>query len=358
MNDSTIQAEQAEQAEQADDSIQAEPYYSYVNQPNIYTICQKDQTIFPGLDPESLLDPKSWNSSNFFVDDTPYNPHRSHDYSDFNGSAISITSFGNCLCADSNNENCPCGDLIKSSNFMWNFTSNVSGQDIYQKKNKPNSIPFNHRLNITSSYNNSTLNYILITFTKINFQNLTMLMDSYKEFSYPVPNGHLILFKFSLTFKNIYASRFNMFTERPKAYIDVEINDILPISNSSYTIIRMEPNSHNICYEESQNNSKDYIQYIYKRHLAKQFINENGRTLFVDDPRELHSDASTEDKIVMLGNRLAMLEDLLKKFYLDTSYLKLLKETRENYINVYKNYKKLEPDHAIEEGDERYERAI
>ncbi|KAF0520222.1 hypothetical protein F8M41_016445 [Gigaspora margarita] len=420
MNDSTIQAEQAEQA---DDSIQAEPYCfallkricsffvaitfivyfcisldSYVNQPNIYTICQKDQTIFPdflikqkSLDPESLLDPKSWNSSNIFVDDIPYNPHRSP--SDFNGSNISITSFGNCLCADSNNENCPCGDLIKSSNFMWNFTSNVSGQDIYQKKNKP---PFNHRINITSSYNNSTLNYILITFTQIKFQNLTMLMDSYKEFSYPVPNGHLILFKFSLTFKNIYASRFNMFTERPKAYIDVEINDILPIPNSSYTIIRMEPNSQNICYEESQNNILVFLTSVggfysimkafyillfgspkyspwgycqtclcwwpfrrsYKRHLAKQFINQNGRTLFVDDPRELHSDASTEDKIVMLGTRLAMLEDLLKKFYLDTSYLKLLKETRENYINVYKNYKKLEPDHAIEEGDERYERAI
>ncbi|CAG8721398.1 6669_t:CDS:2 [Gigaspora rosea] len=191
-------------------------------------------------------------------------------------------------------------------------------------------------------------------------------MNPYKEFSYPVPN------------------------DSPEAYVDVEIKDILPIPNSSYTIIQMEPKSQNICYEESQNNILVFLTSVggfysfmtafyillfgspkyspwgycqtcpcwwpfrrsYKRHLAKQFISENGRTLFVDDPRELLSDASIEDKIVILGNWLAMLEDLLKKFYLDTSYLKLLKETREKYITLYKDYKELEPDHAIEEGDE------
>ncbi|KAF0520223.1 hypothetical protein F8M41_016446 [Gigaspora margarita] len=91
-----------------------------MNRPSFYTNCQKNKTVFPdflieqiSLDPKSLFDPKSWNTSNIFVDDTPYNPHRPRDYSDFNGSTISITSFGNCLCADSNNENCPCGDLIK-----------------------------------------------------------------------------------------------------------------------------------------------------------------------------------------------------------------------------------------------------
>ncbi|CAG8599830.1 11436_t:CDS:2, partial [Dentiscutata heterogama] len=177
----------------------------------------------------------------------------------------------------------------------------------------------------------------------------------------------------------------------PEAYIDVEINDILPIPNSSYTILQMEPKSQNICYEETQNNVFAFITSIgglysfmsafyillfgspkyspwgycqtcpcwwpfrrnYKRHLAKQFICNNGITLFVDNPLELLSDTSSiEDKIVVLGNRLAMLEDLLKKFYLDTSYLELLKETREKYITLYRSYKILESNNTIEEGSE------
>ncbi|CAG8740209.1 39837_t:CDS:2 [Gigaspora margarita] len=240
-------------------NIQAEPYYSYVNRPSIHTICQKYKTIFPGLDPKSLFDPKSWNPHNFLVDVDPYYSYnyRSRYHSDFNSSIININSIGTCHCDKSKHANCPCGNLRNLNNFVWMFTSNVSGQDIDQAMNRP-STSLNHTvLNITSSYNNSLLNYILITFTQINFQGQMMSMDSYKEFSYPVPNGHLILFKFSLTFQNIYASRFNMFTEEPKAYVDVEIKDILPIPNSSYTIMQMEPKSQNICYEESQNNSKD-----------------------------------------------------------------------------------------------------
>ncbi|CAG8629216.1 448_t:CDS:2, partial [Dentiscutata erythropus] len=279
-----------------------------------------------------------------------------------------------------------CNHYQKSRDELgWSFKSNISKQSFDGIPDKVSSSTT--KLTIASSNNNSLLNYILITFTKTYLQNTEIRTQIIQ----PISTGHLIWLRYSLIFKNIYASRFNFFTGPPEADIDVEIVYISPIPNSSYTILLMKPKNQNICYEAVQNNVFTFLASIggfyyfmtafyillfgspkyspwgycqtcpcwwpfrrnYKRHLAKQFICKNGRTLFVDDPLELISDASSiEDKINVLGNRLIMLEDLLKKFYLDTSYLKLLKETREKYITLYRNYKELEQDITIEEGSE------
>ncbi|CAG8479262.1 22057_t:CDS:2 [Dentiscutata erythropus] len=267
-----------------------------------------------------------------------------------------------------------------SNNHKDNATSRNHDSDsiyIYNSLYQYDHIIFNITSNLTlSDINNSLINYLVINFTSLNFQGSNIPAWS-KQNVNPIPSGHLVLIEFSIRLKNIYTSRlFSIDAHETEAYVDVEIKEMSPLLNSPHTIILMKPKDHIIYYEEYQSNIITFITNIggfytftttvyiflfgspklspwgycqtcpcwwklrrnYKRHLARKYIYKDGKTLFVNGLHESLVGSSIEDRINVMADRIVMLEDLLMNHYLNTSYLEVLKKTRERYISLYKDY--------------------
>jgi hypothetical protein len=76
------------------------------------------------------------------------------------------------------------------------------------------------------------------------------------------------------------------------------------------------------------------IRRSFKKHLANRYVSHAGIPL-VEDPRELPQGAKIED-------RVAVLEYLLKEYYLDAYYLEKLRSARKRYLFLQKQYNDLE----------------
>ena len=68
----------------------------------------------------------------------------------------------------------------------------------------------------------------------------------------------------------------------------------------------------------------------FKRHLASRYVSRAGIPL-ADDPRKLPPDARIED-------RVAVLEQLLKEYYINADYLEKLRTTRKRYLNLQNQF--------------------
>ncbi|CAG8561083.1 2485_t:CDS:2 [Cetraspora pellucida] len=213
---------------------------------------------------------------------------------------------------------------------------------------------------VTSSPNASLPDYFGIIFSKIIIND--KVMDLYFNMIL-IPRGRWVVLEFSISVRDYYTLRgrgllFGLKSENTVAFIDVEVKELSPITDSSYTLLIIRPKNHIVRYIEE--NSQSFITllanigglyagltalytlcfgsrrlspWILKRHFARHYVSKAGIP-FVEDPRKLPPDTSIE-------HRVAVLENILKEYYLDTSYLELLKNTREKYIAFNKTYQEL-----------------
>jgi hypothetical protein len=86
------------------------------------------------------------------------------------------------------------------------------------------------------------------------------------------------------------------------------------------------------------------IRRSFKKHLAKRYVSHAGIPL-AEDPRELPQGAKIED-------RVAVLECLLKEYYLDAYYLEKLKTTRKRYLKLQKQFNDLEAVKILGDDDD------
>ncbi|CAG8624304.1 16263_t:CDS:2 [Racocetra fulgida] len=192
-------------------------------------------------------------------------------------------------------------------------------------------ITLNITSNVTSSPNASLPDYFGIIFSKIIIND--KVMNLYFNMI-PVPRGRWVILEFSISIRDYYTLRgrgllFGLKPENNVAYIDVDVKELSPIADSSYTLLIIKPKNHIVRYIEEDSQSFP----------------------FVEDPRKLPPGASIE-------HRVAVLENLLKEYYLDTSYLELLKDTREKYIAFNKTYQELEETNTDDISDEENKNQI
>jgi hypothetical protein len=65
----------------------------------------------------------------------------------------------------------------------------------------------------------------------------------------------------------------------------------------------------------------------FKKRLARRYVSRAGIPL-VEDPRKLPAGGRIED-------RVAVLENLLREYYIDDYYLDKLRKTRKNYLKIH-----------------------
>ncbi|CAG8513946.1 10271_t:CDS:2, partial [Cetraspora pellucida] len=163
-------------------------------------------------------------------------------------------------------------------------------------------------LNITSV--NISSNALVSNHIEIYFKN---------GYFYPIARGRWVIINYFTRIRRISNSLINRFfgiTDVEKIFIEANVQESIETSNISYTILVMRSYGLDI-YEE------DKYDYDCKAGIP-----------LADDPRKLPPNASIED-------RIAVLEDLLKEYFLDSSYLQILKKTRERYITNNKIYEEL-----------------
>ncbi|CAG8532780.1 7273_t:CDS:2 [Rhizophagus irregularis] len=92
------------------------------------------------------------------------------------------------------------------------------------------------------------------------------------------------------------------------------------------------------------------IRRSFKKHLASRYVSHAGIPL-AEDPREMPQGAKIED-------RVAVLEHLLKEYYLDAYYLEKLRTTRNRYLKLQEQYNDLEGDQQAIKNDFKYQASI
>ncbi|CAG8537172.1 10278_t:CDS:2, partial [Racocetra persica] len=236
-------------------------------------------------------------------------------------------------------------------------------------------ITLNITSNVTSSPNASLPDYFGIIFSRIIINDKAMNLYFNMIPIPPWSLGRGLLF--------------GLKPENNVAYIDVDVKELSPITDSSYTLLIIKPKNHIVRYIEEDSQSFVTIlanigglyagltalyticfgtrrlspwgycqtfpcwwplRRIFKRHFARHYVSKAG-VPFVEDPRKLPPGASIE-------HRVAVLENLLKEYYLDTSYLELLKDTREKYIDFNKTYQELEETNTDDISDEENKHQI
>ncbi|CAG8508966.1 35821_t:CDS:2 [Gigaspora margarita] len=261
-----------------------------------------------------------------------------------------------------------CNNHFRLSNGCWIFTPYTDIKDF----NNPCGEGLKNCIDMTSfSDKNSYFTY------KQDYHDLIILnislfgppqLNSTSQFNisdisniFSISLGQLTIAEFSPKVHYKYASKFNaqlgFMPTQKEAVLDINLK-LLPLgSNNNYTLLAISPKDHLVRYEKEK-----YIGIIgsvlssiggfytavisifilffgypkhspwksFKDHLAKRYISRAGIPL-VDDPRKLPSNAALED-------RIAILETLLKEYYLDTSYLDIIKETRDRYIGLNNIY--------------------
>ncbi|CAG8470326.1 25051_t:CDS:2 [Gigaspora margarita] len=226
----------------------------------------------------------------------------------------------------------------------------------------PDQIILNITSNNTLSPNAFFYDYFGIVFNRVFIKSPKFDIVFFSPNMSPIPRGHLVILEFSIMIKKSYESRvYGLFGFKPnnnRAYIDVSVK-ASSLSDSSSTLLVLKPKSNIIRFIVEKLKVSTMLSDIgglyaaiaaiialffgsprhspcLKRHFARRYISKAGIPL-VDDPRNLPPGATIE-------HRVAILENLLKEYYFDTSFLEVLKNTRNKYIFYDKEYKKIETE--------------
>ncbi|KAF0455191.1 hypothetical protein F8M41_001483 [Gigaspora margarita] len=271
--------------------------------------------------------------------------------------------------------NNPCGEGLKNCIDMTSFSDKNSY--FTYKQDYHDLIILNISLFGPPQLNSTSSGYIKMIFNQfITSEGQFNISDISNIFS--ISLGQLTIAEFSPKVHYKYASKFNaqlgFMPTQKEAVLDINLK-LLPLgSNNNYTLLAISPKDHLVRYEKEKyigigsvlsSIGGFYTAVIsifilffgypkhspwglcqtclcwrpfrksFKDHLAKRYILRAGIPL-VDVPRKLPSNAALED-------RIAILETLLKEYYLDTSYLDIIKETRDRYIGLNNIYQTLEP---------------
>ncbi|CAG8674704.1 18501_t:CDS:2, partial [Gigaspora rosea] len=215
--------------------------------------------------------------------------------------------------------NNPCGEGLKDCIDITSFSDKNSY--FTYKQDYHDLIILNISLFGPPQLNSTSSGYIKMIFNQLFITSEGQFNISDISNIYSISLGQLTIAEFLLKVHHKYSSKFNaqlgFLPTQKEAVLDIDLK-LLPLgSNNNYTLL-------GVC----------------ARHAcvgAKRYISRAGIPL-VDDPRKLPSSAALEDRITIL-------ETLLKEYYLDTSYLDIIKETRDRYRYIELNniYQTLEP---------------
>ncbi|CAG8680434.1 4642_t:CDS:2, partial [Racocetra persica] len=251
-----------------------------------------------------------------------------------------------------------------------------NASDLYSNDTRPAFIILNITLNDKLFWNNSLLNYIGIHFNEVIYKSERISVDNF----YPISLGQHTILEFSITIIKKYTSyligQLGFKPDKTNALLNIETKILQSDSNSSNIFLAIVPKNNRIRIEEEKylSNFGTILSSLggfytaistvfifcfgkrryspwgicrtcpcwwpyrqsFKKHLARRYISRAGIPL-VDDPRKLPHGATIED-------RIAVLECLLREYYLDTSFLEDIQKTRNRYIAINKFYKMLEPE--------------
>ncbi|CAG8712508.1 22422_t:CDS:2 [Dentiscutata erythropus] len=277
----------------------------------------------------------------------------------------------------------PCGEGLKYCQDMTSFFNNSTY--FTYKENYHDLLILNISLFGPPQLNTTSSGYLKIIFNQVFTTSEGQFNVGNISNIYSISLGQLSIVEFSQKVRQRYSTKFNaelgflVMSTQKEAVLDIDLK-VLPLgSNSSYTILAISPKNHLIRYENEKYSgfgnvfskiggfytaiSSIFILFFgyprlspwglcqtclcwrpfrksFKDNLAKRYISRAGIPL-VDDPRKLPTGATSDD-------RIAILETLLKEYYLDTTYLDILKETRDRYIELNNIY------HTLESSDNKY----
>ncbi|CAG8807838.1 1650_t:CDS:2 [Gigaspora margarita] len=248
-----------------------------------------------------------------------------------------------------------CGDKLTNCYNMTSFSDNSSY--FTYKQNSHDLIMLNISLLGPPQINSTSSGYIKMTFNEVFFTTEGQFNISNISNIYSISLGQLSIVEFSLKLHQKFSSKYNaelgylVMSTQKEAVLNADLKQLPLGSNISYTLLAISPKNHLVRYEKEKyigiGNvfakvggfytaiSTIFILFFGRPKLSPWYISRAGIPL-VDDPRKLPSGAALED-------RIAILETLLKEYYLDTTYLDIIKETRERYIELNNTYHTLEP---------------
>ncbi|CAG8600565.1 20452_t:CDS:2 [Dentiscutata erythropus] len=221
----------------------------------------------------------------------------------------------------------------------WNFS---------QRWREPDQIILNITSNSTSSPNEFFYNYFGIVFHEVEIKCPRFDWARFSHNMSPIPRGHLVILEFSIMIKKSYESRHPSDIETKKSHypfvveklkVNTMLSDIGGLYAAIAAIIALFLGSprHSPWYGWCQTfMCWGSFRRNFKRHFASCYISRAGIPL-IDDPRNLPPGATIE-------HRMAILENLLKEYYLDASFLEVITNTRNKYIFYDKEYKKIETE--------------
>ncbi|CAG8678951.1 7466_t:CDS:2, partial [Gigaspora rosea] len=280
-----------------------------------------------------------------------------------------------------------CGEGLKDCYNMTSFSDNSSY--FTYKQDYHDLIILNISLLGPPQLNSTSSGYIKMIFNQVFFTSEGQFNISNTSNIYTISLGQLSIVEFSLKVHQRFSSKFNaelgyyLMSTQKEAVLDADLKQLPLGSNSSYTLLAISPKTHLVRYEKENYSgignvfskvggfytaiSTIFILFFghpklspwglcqtcpcwrpfrktFKDHFAKRYISRAGIPL-VDDPRKLPSGAALED-------RIAILETLLKEYYLETTYLDIIKETRDRYIELNNTYHTLEPSNNNNDSNE------
>uniref|UniRef100_U9TFR7 Uncharacterized protein n=1 Tax=Rhizophagus irregularis (strain DAOM 181602 / DAOM 197198 / MUCL 43194) TaxID=747089 RepID=U9TFR7_RHIID len=136
---------------------------------------------------------------------------------------------------------------------------------------------------------------------------------------YFITRGRYVIYELILKERISYSSYFSGYlgfkASNISTFLEIEEKELASTPNASYTA--------GICQK--------YVccwsyRRSFKRHLASRYVSRAGIPL-ADDPRKLPLGAE-------LSDRVAVLEHLLKEYYIDAYYLEKLRTTRKRYLDL------------------------
>ncbi|GBB99044.1 hypothetical protein RclHR1_00340035 [Rhizophagus clarus] len=218
------------------------------------------------------------------------------------------------------------------------------------------------------TYNNtSNYNYFEINFT---YNGYTPIFPN----QYFIATGRCYVYEFYYKKRKSYSLSLLGFlgfdTDQVDMIIEIENQEFAQLPNNSITVLRLEPsNKYDTITSEVVKYDNNVIKLLenfggfysaisglfillfgasklspwgicqihllrcwplhrkFKKHLARRYVSRAGIPL-VEDPRKLPAGSKIED-------RVAVLENLLREYYIDDYFLDMLRKSRKKYLNIH-----------------------
>ncbi|CAB4421577.1 unnamed protein product [Rhizophagus irregularis] len=262
-------------------------------------------------------------------------------------------------------------DIRKGNYYLISNDSNCRKLTPPNKEASTLRSPFAFLFIITLN-DSSVYNYFEIEFKSINISSSKdhNSAKTLRPNQYYITRGQYVIYEFLIKEKTSYSSHLigwlGLKANIDATFLEIEEKELALPPNVSYTVLELKPKYDFIIHEQQkfQINITKIISNIggfygaisgifvlffgasklspwgicqkyicwwtyrrsFKRSLARRYVSRAGIPL-AEDPRELPRGASLQD-------RIAVLEHLLKEYYLDAYYLEKLRVTRERYLDI------------------------